>query len=160
MQNAEEECGIREKRGEASWRWIPEAELSGEHGEAVSGCRIQPQLSPLLRMPHSSSAFCIGSKSRIPHSSSAFCIGSKSRIPHSSSAFCIGGEIPYPAFISPLPTLPLEGAGFARWPLGTLSRSLSRSLRGSDELPGGQRIRGIGCPIKRNRQLSTKLRTP
>src|ERR1035437_4817244 len=67
MQNAEEECGIREKREEASWRWVPGAELSGEDGEAVSGCRMQPQRSPLLR--HSSSAFCIGVKFRIPHSS-------------------------------------------------------------------------------------------
>jgi hypothetical protein len=29
MQNAEEECGIREKKGEASWRWVLGAELSG-----------------------------------------------------------------------------------------------------------------------------------
>src|ERR1035437_4817242 len=52
---------------------------------------------------------------------------SRFRMPHATSAlastpaflFCIlhRGEIPYPAFISPLPTLPLKGAGFARWPL-------------------------------------------
>src|ERR1035437_2447055 len=87
MQNAEEECGIREKRGEASWRWDPGAELRGEDGEAVSGCRMQPQRSPLLR--HSAFLFCILHRR----------------------------EIPYPAFISPLPTLPLKGAAFARWPL-------------------------------------------
>ena len=72
MQNAEEECGIREKRGEASWRWIPKAELSGEHGEAVSGCRIQPQLSPLLR--HSAFLFCILHWLEVPHSAFLFCI--------------------------------------------------------------------------------------
>src|ERR1035437_5022606 len=82
MQNAEEECGIREKRGEASWRWVPGAELVGEDGEAVSGCRIQPQLSPLLR--HSAFLFCILHRGEIPHSSSAFCIGVKFRTPHSS----------------------------------------------------------------------------
>jgi len=32
------------------------------------------------------------------------------------------GELPHPAFISPLPTLPLKGAGFARWPLRSLPR--------------------------------------
>jgi len=102
MQNAEEECGIREKRGEASWRWVPGAELSGEDGEAVSGCRIQPQRSPLLR--HSAFLFCILHR----------------------------GEIPYPAFISPLPTLPLKGAAFARWPLGD-ERRVRGDLVKSDE---------------------------
>src|ERR1022692_566582 len=65
----------------------PGSRTEGEDGEAVSGCRIQPQLSPLLR--HSAFLFCILHR----------------------------GEIPHPAFISPLPTLPLKGAGFARWPL-------------------------------------------
>src|ERR1035437_4630191 len=45
-------------------------------------------------------------------------------LPNPAFLFCIlhRGEIPYPAFISPLPTLPLKDAGFARWPLRSLPR--------------------------------------
>ena len=100
------ECrrGMRDsgEEGEASWRWDPGAELRGEDGEAVSGCRMQPQRSPLLR--HSAFLFCILHRR----------------------------EIPYPAFISPLPTLPLKGAAFARWPLGD-ERRVRGDLVKSDE---------------------------
>src|ERR1035437_797110 len=61
-------------------------------------------------------------------------------VPNPAFLFCIlhRGELPYPAFISPLPPLPLKGAGFARWPLGSLSRSWRGSLRGRDELERAQ----------------------
>ena len=79
MQNAEEECGML--GGEAR------GEMSGEtrKGRAVDSAA-----------PFSHPAFKLNSHflSLFPHSSSAFCIGSKFRIPHSSSAFCIGSNLP------------------------------------------------------------------
>src|ERR1035437_680336 len=70
--------------GEASWRWVPGAELSGEDGEAVSGCRIQPQCSPLLR--HPAFLFCILHRGELPHPAfiSPLCIPS----PHPSALVC------------------------------------------------------------------------
>ena len=71
-----------------------------------------------------------------PDAAFLFCILHWLEVPHSAILFCIlhRSEIPYPAFISPLPTLPLKGAGFARWPQALLRHIFS--LRGGGRCLG------------------------
>jgi hypothetical protein len=70
MQNAEEESGIREKRGEVS--------LNAGWGNRELISVLSP--APSIRI-HLATLFF----SRIRHSSSAFCIGPKCGIPHPAS---------------------------------------------------------------------------
>jgi|GEM_PF-5726113 len=70
MQNAEEESGIRKKRGE----------VSVNAGSGHTG-----MVSPLSSAPASFFYLATLFFSRIRHSSSAFCIGPKSGIPHPES---------------------------------------------------------------------------
>src|ERR1039458_9411872 len=62
----------------------PGSRTEGEDGEAVSGCRIQPQLSPLFR--HSAFLFCILHRGEIPNPAfiSPLCVPS----PHPSALVC------------------------------------------------------------------------
>ena len=114
-----------------------------QRGEMNAGCGSSPQ----CRMQKRNAGFGrrgerrVGDGSReqnrvgrmakpFPDAAFLFCILHWLEVPHSAFLFCIlhRCELPYPAFISP-PTLPLKGAGFARWPLALLRQILRYSAR-------------------------------
>src|ERR1019366_6427652 len=101
MRNAEEECGLRGGGGVASERGEmrrapPFQAAPFSHSASELTSHLYSRLISRPRIPHSSSAFCIGSNSRIPHSSRVSNLN-----PDPAFLFCILHwiEIPDPAFL-------------------------------------------------------------